>query len=98
MVARVLVEVELTPEQRTAACRILKRNLAEKKDWIVVRSSMETLAKLSQDDDQLRTEVLVILKELLADRHPSTVARARTLVAALEASCPPRPSSNHTIA
>jgi hypothetical protein len=50
MVARVLGEVELTTEQRTAACTLLKRNLGEK------------------------------------------------LVAALEASRPPRPSSNHTIA
>jgi hypothetical protein len=34
--AQMLGEVELTPQQSAAACRILKRNLAEKKDWIVV--------------------------------------------------------------
>jgi len=48
-----------------------------------------TLAKLSQDDDQLRTELLVILTGLLADPHTSIVARARKLMAALEASRPP---------
>jgi hypothetical protein len=48
--AQILGEVELTPSQRAAACRILKRNLAEKKDWIVVNYSMETLAKFSRDD------------------------------------------------
>lgn len=62
--AQILGEVELTPKQRAAVCRILKRNLVEKKDWIVVNYSMETLAKLSQDDRQLRTELLVILKGL----------------------------------
>ena len=80
-----LGEVELTPQQRAAACQILKRNLAEKKDWIVVNYSMETLAKLSQDDSQLRAEMLVILKGLLSDPHRSIVARAHKLIAALEA-------------
>lgn len=83
--AQILGEVELTPPQRAAACRILKRNLAEKKDWIVVNYSMETLAKLSRDDGQLQTEMLVILKELVSDPHKSIVARARKLIAALEA-------------
>ncbi|HKF36326.1 MAG TPA: hypothetical protein VKB35_05445 [Ktedonobacteraceae bacterium] len=46
------------------------------------------LAKLSQDDGQLRTEVLVILKGLVVDPHPSIVTRARTLIAALETSGP----------
>jgi hypothetical protein len=80
-----LGEIELTPKQRAAAYLLLKRNLAEKKDWIVVNYSMETLAKLSQDDGQLRKEVLVILKGLLSDPHPSIVVRAHKLIAALEA-------------
>jgi hypothetical protein len=79
--AQILGEVELTPQQRAAACHILKRNLAEKKDWIVVNYSMETLALLSKDDGLLRTEVLVIL----SDPHKSIVARAHKLIAALEA-------------
>jgi hypothetical protein len=83
--AHILGEVELTPSQRAVVCRILKRNLAEKKDWIVANSSMETLAKFSRDDSQLRTEVLAMLKELLSDPHTSVVARARTLIAALSA-------------
>ena len=83
--AQILGEVELTPKQRAVACLILKRNLAEKKDWIVVNYSRETLAKLSQDDGQLRTEVLVILKGLLSDPHKSVVVRAHKLIAALEA-------------
>lgn len=83
--ARILGAVELTPQQRAATCRILKRNLAEKKDWIVVNHSMETLAKLSKDDGQLRTEVLVILKGLVSDPHTSIVARARKVLTALEA-------------
>ncbi len=82
--AQILGEIELTPKQREAACSILKRNLAEKKDWIVVNYSMETLAKLSQDDSQLRTEMLVILKGLLSDPHRSIVVRAHKLIAALE--------------
>jgi len=82
--AQILGEVELTPQQRVAARDILKRNLAEKKDWIVVNYSMETLAKLSKNDDQLRTELLTILKGLLSDPHKSIVSRARKLLAALE--------------
>ena len=50
--AQILGEVELAPKQRAAACSILKRNLAEKKDWIVVNYSMETLAKFSKYDGQ----------------------------------------------
>lgn len=65
--------------------KLVKHNLAEKKDWIVVDYSMETLAKLSQNDGQLRTELLLILTGLLADPHTSIVARARKLMAALEA-------------
>jgi hypothetical protein len=83
--AQILGEVELTPSQRAAACRILKRNLTEKKDWIVVNYSMETLAKFSRDDGQLRTQVLAMLKGLLSDPHKSTVTRARKLIAALSA-------------
>ncbi len=83
--AQILGEVELTPKQRAAARSILKRNLTEKKDWIVVNYSMETLAKLSKDDGQLRTEVLVILKGLLSDPHKSIATRAHKLIATLEA-------------
>jgi hypothetical protein len=83
--AQILGEVELTPSQRATACRILKRNLAQKKDWIVVNYSMETLAKFSRDDSQSRTEVLAMLKGLLSDPHTSVVARARKLIAALSA-------------
>jgi hypothetical protein len=83
--AQILGEIELTPQQRAAACLLLKCNLAEKKDWIVVNYSMETLAEWSQDDGQLRTEVLVILKGLLSDPHKSIVVRAHKLIAALEA-------------
>jgi hypothetical protein len=79
--AQIPGEIELAPKQRAAACLILKRNLAEKKDWIVVNYSMETLALLSKDDGLLRTEVLVIL----SDPHKSIVARAHKLIAALEA-------------
>ena len=82
--AQILGQVELTPQQRTAACDILKRNLAEKKDWIAVNYSMDTLAKLSKNDDQLRTELLIILKSLLSDPHKSILARASKLIAALE--------------
>lgn len=83
--AQMLGEVELTPSQRAAACRILKRNLTEKKGWIVVNYSMETLAKFSRNDSQLRTEVLAMLKELRSDPHTSIVARAHKLIAALSA-------------
>ncbi len=82
--AQILGQVQLTPQQHATASEILKRNLTHKKDWLVVNYSMDTLAKLSKNDNQLRTELLTILKTLLSDPHKSIASRARKLLATLE--------------
>jgi hypothetical protein len=73
----------MTPEQRSGALTILKRNLESHDDWIVLNNTMQTLAEWANSDTELRQWLLPHLKRLSSDRRKSVAGRARKLYAAL---------------
>jgi len=49
-----LLDKDFSPQQLVSAKSIIKKNLAEETDWIVLNNSMETLAKWSKADNALK--------------------------------------------
>lgn len=77
---------DLTTHQRARAEALLKRNLVEDGDWIVLINTMETLAAWAAEDAALQAWLQPRLARLAADPRRSVAARARKL----GVSAPPR--------
>lgn len=90
--AQILARVELTPAQRDRAIGILRRNLADYDDWIVVNLTTEALAHFARDDPALREELVPILRRQRDSERRSIAKRATRLLAQLEA--PPESRSS----
>ncbi|MEM1217087.1 MAG: hypothetical protein AAGJ82_15440 [Bacteroidota bacterium] len=71
-----LYQKELTPTQKAQATAIMQSNLAHHQDWIVLNQTLETLARWSQKDDELKTWLLPHLTRLAADERKSITRRA----------------------
>ena len=67
---------ELSPQQRAAALKILKRNLETYDDWIVLNSTMETLSVWATNDRSLKEWLKPHLKRLTLDKRKSVASRA----------------------
>lgn len=70
----------LTVDQRAEAIRLLKHNLTNTDDWIVLNTTMQALADWSAQDAALATWLAPRLNELLDSRHNSVRKRARKLL------------------
>lgn len=81
--AQMLPRLSLTAAERRRAIAILRGNLAESGDWIVVNCTLEALADFAQDDAALRRELVPILREHLSSDRRSIASRARRLLARL---------------
>ncbi len=79
-------EAEMSPDQRAQALKIVKRNLAEHDDWIVLNNSIEYLARLAASDDDLRAWLLPHLKRCAGDSRKSVAKRAAKALTKLERS------------
>jgi len=55
---------------------VLKNNLGKYSDWIVLNATMETLAKWSKSDLELKNWFKPYLAELSQDKRKSVVNRA----------------------
>ena len=75
-----MLDQEFTPEQWIQAKAIVKTNLVEEPDWIVLNNSMETLAKWSGDDEELRNWLYPQLQRLRGDTRNSVARRATKLL------------------
>lgn len=82
--AQMLGELPLSPDQRSRAVEVLRRNLRESNDWIVINMSIESLAGLAREDPELREKLLPLLDDLRGSDRKSIAARARRLHAELE--------------
>ena len=71
------MEPDLSAAWKTKALAILKRNLAEKDDWIVLNTTMETLTDWAKGDAALADWLRPHLKRLAGDNRKSVAARAR---------------------
>jgi len=76
------LEVDMSAEQKAAAQAIMKRNLAEHDDWIVLNNTMEALFKWSAHDGELRAWLMPHLERLSTDNGKSVANRARKLIKA----------------
>jgi hypothetical protein len=76
---------DLTKRQRGAALAIMKRNLAGHDDWIVLNTTIETLAKWAMDDQGLKRWLRPQLERLSWDSRKSVASRAAKKLRALDA-------------
>lgn len=75
---------DLTDDQVSRAEALMRRNLANHGDWIVLNNTMETLALWSNDKPELRNWLLPHLKRLSKDTRKSVAKRAQKLLGKLE--------------
>lgn len=73
----------LTPRQHAGALSILKRNLAEHQDWIVLNTTIETLSNWAQTDEALKSWLQPHLERLAKDTRKSVSGRATKALTAL---------------
>lgn len=86
--AEILRQIPLTNKQRLDAVKLMKRNLAESTDWIVLNQSVETLASFAKDDPTLKQYLVPILESYRSGQYKSLAARARRLLKSLSKSNP----------
>ena len=77
-------ETEMTSAQRANALALVKRNIANHDDWIVLNNSIEYLARLALDDDELRAWLLPHLERLSGETRKSVAKRAQKARTKLE--------------
>jgi len=62
--------------QRKKARQIMQRNLEQHQDWIVLNTTMDTLAQWAEQDPDLRSWLLPQLQKLQHDKRGSVVRKA----------------------
>lgn len=72
---------DMTAGQRDRATALLKRNLEQQTDWIVLIRTMDTLFQWSDGDPGLRTWLQPHLRRLAKDTRRSVARRAQELAA-----------------
>lgn len=69
----------MTAEQTTRATALMMRNLETSTDWIVLNTTMQTLAEWARSDDELARWLCPRLDRLAGDSRRSVANRARRL-------------------
>ncbi len=72
---------DLSASQRDRATKLLKRNLEQYNDWIVLIQTIETLHNWSSSDAELKKWLHPHLNRLSKDPRKSVAGRARKLLA-----------------
>ena len=75
-----LLSDNMSTKQHQAAVKIMKRNLAEDDDWIVLNTTMQVLFEWSENDPKLRAWLLPQLDRLTGESRKSVAARATKLL------------------
>lgn len=78
-----LLESWMTPSQKAKARGIMQHNLAQHSDWIVLNTTMETLALWSANDPRLKRWLLSELNRLRNDKRGSVSRKAVKIAARL---------------
>ena len=77
------IDIQESDEQRERSLEIMKHNLAEHDDWIVLNNTMQVLFDWSRDDSDLANWLKPHLQRLEKDSRKSVAGRARKLLARL---------------
>ncbi|PWJ44745.1 hypothetical protein [Sediminitomix flava] len=75
-----MLEKEMTDAQIEKAKEIMKANLANHTDWIVLNQSMDTLAKWAKKDLDLKEWLLPHLNRLTSDHRKSVSTKAQKMM------------------
>lgn len=79
-----LLEKEMNATQIESAKHIMKKNLANHQDWIVLNTSMDTLGRWSKKDNELKSWIIPHLKRLSKDERKTVAKRSNKLLALLD--------------
>lgn len=79
-----LLEKDLSSDQRTMAINHFKHNLEMHKDWIVLNTTMETLFEWSKESVDLKKWLIPQLKKLSNDSRKSVAKRANKYLLVLK--------------
>ncbi|GAA4272307.1 hypothetical protein U6A24_21030 [Aquimarina gracilis] len=79
-----MLNQEMTEQQIEAAKKIMKSNLENHKDWIVLNTTMDTLGKWSKKDAELKEWIFPHLERLSSDSRKSVAGRAKKILTLLE--------------
>lgn len=70
------LEKDMTVHQKAKAVEIMKKNLAEHDDWIVLNQTMETLGRWAKSDTELAVWLQSHLERLSKDSRKSVTNKA----------------------
>lgn len=76
---------DMTEEQSARALALVRRNLAEHADWIVLNNSIDYLTPLARSDTELRTWLIPHLTRLSKETRKSVARRAQKALKTLGA-------------
>ena len=79
-----MLEKEMNGNQIQQAKKIMKNNLENHSDWIVLNQTMDTLTKWAKKDADLRNWIKPHLERLTADERKSVSGRAKKMIDKLE--------------
>ena len=71
-----ILERKLTLAQKEQATKIMKSNLKNQEDWIVLNQTMNTLGKWAKKDEDLKRWLLPVLKQRSGDNRKSVTNTA----------------------
>lgn len=78
-----MLEKEMTAGQVQTARKLMKNNLANHQDWIVLNTTMETLGKWAKKDAALREWITPHVQRLANDSRKSVAGKAKKIGKAL---------------
>ncbi len=75
-----MLEKDMTDKQIGQAKKIMKNNLANHNDWIVLNQTMDTLTTWSKKDPELKKWIIPHLERLTSDKRKSVSGRAKKML------------------
>ncbi|MEL7006288.1 MAG: hypothetical protein AAFN93_26710, partial [Bacteroidota bacterium] len=77
------LEKSMSVDEQRAAEKIMRKNLANHKDWIVLNTTLDTLSKWAKKDDDLKEWMRPHLDRLATDDRKTVAKRANKILSAL---------------
>ena len=75
-----MLDKDMTKKQIEQAKNIMKNNLSNHTDWIVLNQTMDTLTKWAKKDEDLKDWINPHLERLTADERKSVSGRAKKMI------------------
>lgn len=79
----VMLDKQMSRDQRSSAIEVMQSNLSNESDWIVQNTTSEALAHFAKQDDSLKNWLRPQLKRMQRDKRKSVAKRANKLLKSL---------------